>query len=201
MRTSKLSMTKRDTAHEATDRQIAALEERIVKLYTAARKSLQEYISAYFEKFEKKDQQKKKQLEAGKITEQGFIQWRLAQIGRGKEFEALRNKVAEDLSSVTNKAIEQIATEMPDAYAINYNQEAEAINKDEGSTIPLITAAAVILLWQHKQDVMTRPKLNRRKDIAWNCRNFQASVTSSILMNKPLLGKNSICTAISYYDR
>lgn len=188
-------MTKRDTAHEATDRQIAALERRIVKLYTAAGKSLQEYISAYFEKFEKKDEQKRKQLEAGEITEQEFIQWRLAQIGRGKEFEALRNKAAEDLTQVTNEAIEQIAAEMPDAYAINYNQEAETINKDEGSTIPLITAAAIILLWRHKQDVMTRPKLNRQKDIAWNRKNFSASVTSSILMNKPLLGKNSICTA------
>lgn len=112
-----------------------------------------------------------------------------------QKFEALRNKVAEDLTEATNEAIEQVAAEMPEIYAINYNQEAEAINTDEGSAVPLIMAAAVILLWHQKSDTMTRPKLNRQKDIAWNRRNFSASVTSNILMNKPLLGKNSICVA------
>lgn len=167
----------------------------IVKLYTAAEKDLRACITHYFEQFRKNDEQKIKQREAGEITEQEFIQWRLAQIGRGKEFEALRDKVAEDLAGVTNEAIESVAAEMPGVYAINYNQEAEAINTDEGSAIPLIMAAAVVLLWNQKSDTMTRPKLNRQKDIAWNRRNFSASVTSSILMNRPLLGKDSICAA------
>lgn len=188
-------MAKSDAAHEATDRQIAALERRIVRLYATAEKGLRERVIAYFKQFEKLDEQKRKQLEAGEITEQEFIQWRLAQIGRGKKFEALRNKVAEDLTEATNEAIEQVAAEMPEIYAINHNQEAEAINTDEGSAIPLIMAAAVVLLWHQKSDTMTRPKLNRQKDIAWNRRNFSASVTSNILMNKPLLGKNSICVA------
>ena len=190
-----MSTAKSDAAHEATDRQIAALERRIVKLYTAAEKDLRACITHYFEQFRKNDEQKIKQREAGEITEQEFIQWRLAQIGRGKEFEALRDKVAEDLAGVTNEAIESVAAEMPGVYAINYNQEAEAINTDEGSAIPLIMAAAVVLLWNQKSDTMTRPKLNRQKDIAWNRRNFSASVTSSILMNRPLLGKDSICAA------
>ena len=148
---------------------------------------------AYFKQFEKLDEQKRKQLEAGEITEQEFIQWRLAQIGRGKAFEALRDKVAEYLTEVTNEAIELVAAEMPEVYAINYNQEAEGINTDEGSAIPLITAAIIVLLWRKKSDIMTRPKLNRQKDITWNRKNFSASVTSGILMNKPLLGRNSIC--------
>ena len=37
----------------------------------------------------------KEKLDAGEITEQQYKQWRLAQIGRGKRFEALRDKVAE----------------------------------------------------------------------------------------------------------
>lgn len=150
---------------------------------------------AYFKQFEKLDEQKRKQLETGEITAQEFIQWRLAQIGHGKAFEALRDKVAEDLTEVTNEAIELVATEMPEVYAINYNQEAEDINTDEGSAIPLITAAIIVLLLRKKSDIMTRPKLNRQRDITWNRKNFSASVTSSILMNKPLLGKNSICAA------
>lgn len=111
-------MAKSDAAHEATDRQIAALERRIVRLYATAEKGLRERVTAYFKQFEKLDEQKRKQLEAGEITEQEFIQWRLAQIGRGKKFEALRNKVAEDLTEATNEAIEQVAAEMPEIYSL-----------------------------------------------------------------------------------
>ena len=188
-------MAKSDAAHEATDRQIVALERQITRLYATAEKELRRRVIAYFKQFEKQDEQKRKQLETGEITEQEFIQWRLAQIGRGKRFEALRNKVAGNLTEITNEAIEQVAAEMPETYAINYNQEAEAINTDEGSAIPLIMAAAVVLLWHQKSDTMKHPKLNRQKDVAWNRRNFSASVTSNILMNKPLLGENSICVA------
>lgn len=183
----------RDIAHEATDRQIAALERRIANLYATAQNGLQERVTAYFKQFEKLDAQKRKQLDAGKITKQEFAQWRLAQIGRGKMFEALRDKVAEDLTDVTNEATELVAAEMPGAYAINYNQEAETINADDGSAIPIITAAAIALLWQQNSDTMTRPKLNRPKAIALNRTNFSASVTSGIPLGKPLLGKNSIC--------
>lgn len=52
----------KDTAHAATDRQIAALERRLVKLYANAEKSLQERIKAYFEQFAKRDAEKQKQL-------------------------------------------------------------------------------------------------------------------------------------------
>lgn len=39
-------MAKSDAAHEATDRQIAALERRIVRLYATAEKGLRERVTA-----------------------------------------------------------------------------------------------------------------------------------------------------------
>lgn len=57
------------------------------------RKALQERVTAYFEQFAERDEEKRKQLEAGEITQQDFIQWRLAQISRGKAFEKLRELI------------------------------------------------------------------------------------------------------------
>ena len=176
-----------DAAHKETDRQIIALERRLLRLYANAEKSLQKRVTAYFERFAKQDAEKKKQLEKGDITEQEFLQWRLAQIARGKEFEKLLDDVAGELLKANQKAVDMTGDAMPDAYIVNYNQEAEEVNQEEGAAIPLLLAAAGIAL--------LRPSVKRKKDIAWNRRQFHAAVTSNILLNRPLTGNNSVCIA------
>lgn len=176
-----------DAAHKETDRQITALERRLLRLYANAEKSLQKRVTAYFERFAKQDAEKKKQLEKGDITEQEFLQWRLAQIARGKEFEKLLDDVAGELLKANQKAVDMTGDAMPDAYMVNYNQEAEEVNREEGAAIPLLLAAAGIAL--------LRPSVKSKKDIAWNRRQFHAAVTSNVLQNRPLTGNNSVCVA------
>lgn len=176
-----------DAAHKETDRQIIALERRLLRLYANAEKSLQKRVTAYFERFAKQDAEKKKQLEKGDITEQEFLQWRLAQIARGKEFEKLLDDVAGELLKANQKAVDMTGDAMPDAYMVNYNQEAEEVNQEEGAAIPLLLAAAGIAL--------LRPSVKSKKDIAWNRRQFHAAVTSHVLQNRPLTGNNSVCVA------
>ena len=175
-----------DAAHKETDRQIIALERRLLKLYANAEKSLQRRVTSYFERFAKQDAEKKKQLEKGDITEQEFLQWRLAQIARGKEFEKLLDDVAGELLKANQTAVDMTGDAMPDAYMVNYNQEAEEVNQEEGATIPLLLAAGIALL---------RPTVKKKKDIAWNRKQFHAAVTSNILLNRPLTGNNSVCVA------
>ena len=176
-----------DAAHKETDRQIIALERRLLKLYANAEKSLQKRVTAYFERFAKQDAEKKKQLEKGDITEQEFLQWRLAQIARGKEFEKLLDDVAGELLKANQTAVDMTGNAMPDAYMVNYNQEAEEVNQEEGAAIPLLLAAAGIAL--------LRPTVKKKKDIAWNRKQFSAAVTSNVLQNRPLTGNNSVCVA------
>lgn len=76
---------------------------------------------------------------------------------------------------------------MPDAYMVNYNQEAEEVNQEDGVAIPHLLAAAGIAL--------LRPTVKKKKDIAWNRKQFSAAVTSNVLQNRPLTGNNSVCVA------
>ena len=115
------------------------------------------------------------------------MQWRLAQIARGKEFEKLLDDVAGELLKANQTAVDMTGDAMPDAYMVNYNQEAEEVNQEEGATIPLLLAAAGIAL--------LRPTVKKKKDIAWNRKQFHAAVTSNILLNRPLTGNNSVCVA------
>ena len=84
---------KPDYAHKMTDAELAKLEQRIAKLYKKAADELTDTVKSYFEQFAKRDAAMKEKLDAGEITEQQYKQWRLAQIGRGKRFEALRDKL------------------------------------------------------------------------------------------------------------
>ena len=88
-----------DEGHRATDKQLAALERRIAKLYGEAGEEIGKTIAEYFENFRKRDDEMREligtELNGREWTEEDYKQWRLNQIARGKRFEALRDKVAE----------------------------------------------------------------------------------------------------------
>ena len=93
---------KPDPAHVRTDRELTALERRITAEYKKAADELQEKIDTYFARFKERDAEQKKLVGTvvnGKVyTAEDYKQWRLAQIGRGKRFEALRDRVAERIT-------------------------------------------------------------------------------------------------------
>ena len=84
-----------DQAHTRTDRELQELEKRIVKVYQEARDDVADQIKAYFRHFQARDAAMQRRLAAGEITEEYYKQWRLNQIGRGRRFEDLRDKLAE----------------------------------------------------------------------------------------------------------
>ena len=77
-------MPKPDYGHQLTEKELAALEKRIAKVYREARDDLNKTIKSYFESFRKRDEDMKKKVESGEVTEEHYKQWRLNQIGRGK---------------------------------------------------------------------------------------------------------------------
>lgn len=74
---------------------------------------LTDIIKEYFAKFADRDASEKARLDAGDITEEQYKQWRLAQIGRGKRFEALRDKVAERMTNANADAVAYVNDATP----------------------------------------------------------------------------------------
>ena len=122
-------MRKPDYAHKLTDKQLAELEQRIAKLYREAADELTDTVRAYFEQFEKRDAAMKEKLDAGEITEQQYKQWRLAQMGRGKRFTALRDKVAERYTDANETAVAYVNDATPGIYSLNRNYAAYKIEQ------------------------------------------------------------------------
>lgn len=182
-------MKKPDYAHKLTDAELAKLENRIAKLYKEAADELTDTVKAYFEQFEKRDAAMKEKLDAGEITEQQYKQWRLAQMGRGKRFTALRDKVAERYTDANETAVAYVNDATPGIYSLNRNYAAYKIEQ--------VSSQADFTLWDEqtvKRLIVEQPDLmpyyppqralQRGIDLKYGKQKITASVTSSILQGK-----------------
>lgn len=182
-------MKKSDYAHKWTDKQLAALEKRIAAEFKQAAEELTDTVNAYFAALKKRDAEMAAKAEAGEITEQAYKQWRLAQIGRGKRFEALRDKMAERYTNAHEVAIAYINDATPGIYTLNRNYSAYTIEQiSDKADFTLWDEQTVRRLIDEQPGLMPYypPKraLKRGIDLDYGKKQITASITSSILQGK-----------------
>ena len=191
-------MPNRDLAHEWTDEELKKLERRIARVYREARNELDETVKAYFESFRKRDEEMRKLIgtvQNGKEwTEEDYKQWKLNQIGRGRRFEALREKIAERMTHANEIAIAYVNGDMPKIYARNYNYIADSIQEQLGVNLDftVLNEDAVRRLIVEEPDSMPYyppdRAVKRGIDLAYGKQQITSCVTSSILQGKSLKG-------------
>lgn len=184
-------MAKPDYAHKMTDAELSKLEQRIAKLYKEAADELTDTVKTYFEQFEKRDAAMKEKLDAGKITEQQYKQWRLAQMGRGKRYEALRDKVANRYTNANETAVAYVNDATPGIYTLNRNYAAYKIEQvSDSADFTLWDEQTVRRLVVEQPDLMPyyppQRALQRGIDLKYGKQQITASVTSSILQGKSI---------------
>ena len=180
-----------DKGYDLTEKELKTLEKRIYDSYKEAYDGLTEIIKEYFAKFADRDASEKARLDAGDITEEQYKQWRLAQIGRGKRFEALRDKVAERMTNTNAAAVAYVNDATPGIYSLNRNFAAYTIEQVTGDVgFDLWDEQTVKRLIVEQPELMPYypPKraLKRGIDLAWGKKQITASVTSSILQGKSI---------------
>lgn len=188
-------MAKTDEGHKLTDKELSKLERRITKLYREAGKELQGTIDAYFEQFKKRDEEMKALIgtvQNGKEwTEADYKQWRLNQIGRGKRYQAMRDKVAHRVTDANAVAVSYTNDATPGIYSLNRNYAAYTIESVAGDVgFDLWDEQTVKRLVVEQPGLMPYyPKdraLKRGIDLAYGKKQITASVTSSILQGKSI---------------
>ena len=180
-----------DKGYDLTEKELKALEKQIYESYKEAYDGLVDIIKEYFAKFADRDASEKARLDAGDITEEQYKQWRLAQIGRGKRVEALRDKVAERMTNANAAAVAYVNDATPGIYSLNRNFAAYTIEQVTGDVgFDLWDEQTVKRLIVEQPELMPYypPKraLKRGIDLAWGKKQITASVTSSILQGKSI---------------
>ena len=190
-------MPKPDAAHRATDDELAKLERRIARLYREAADDLQETIEDYFEKYKKRDEEMKALIgtvQNGKEwTEQDYKLWRLNQIGRGRRYEALREKIAQRMTNAHETAIAYVNDATPGIYSLNRNYAAYTIERVAGNVdFTLWDEQTVRRLVVEQPDLMPYyPKaaaVRRGIDLEYGKKQITKCVTSSVLQGKSIKG-------------
>lgn len=187
---------KPDLAHQLTDQELAALEKRIAAEYKKAADELTEKINVYFDSMAKRDAEIKKMIgqtvNGKEYTERDYQQWRLAQIGRGKRFEALRDRVAERMTEANEVASEYMNDATPGIYSLNRNYAAYRIESQVGSDVgfDLWDEQTVKRLLVEEPDLMpyyppTRA-VKRGIDLAWGKQQITRQITSGILQGESI---------------
>lgn len=189
-----------------TDKELEKLERRIASVYRQASDDLKETIDAYFASFAKRDEKMKSLIGTklnGQIwTEEDYKLWRLAQIGRGERFKALRDKIAQRMTEANEVAVAYSNDATPGIYSLNRNYIAYSIDTATGGKITLphgASAGVDFTLWDEqtvKRLIVKKPDLmpyypeeralKRGIDLEFGKKQITKTVTSSILQGKSI---------------
>ena len=173
-----------------TDKELEALEKRIAQVYKDAEKDLTKEVNEYFGKFEIRDKEMQELVNAGEMTKAEYQQWRMTQIGRGKRFEDLRDKVAERYTQANEVANAYVNDMTPSIYTMNRNYEAYQIEKTVGSCdFTMMDESTVRRLLVEEPDLMPyyppERALDRGIDLEYGKSQITKHVTSGIIRGLP----------------
>lgn len=170
-----------DKAHEQVDAKLAEMEKRLTAIYSQAQAELQEKAKKYFDRFAALDEKKRKDLEAGKITEEEYKRWRKNRIMNNQRYHDMQKELARKLLEVNQTAAAYINGESPEVYAIGYNALEGELSGVQGYSFSIVDADTVRLLSQEDGGLLPPKKIDPKKDIPWNMSNINGEVLQGIL--------------------
>ena len=176
-----------DKAHNATDKQIEAMERKIATMYRRANKGIVKKADEYFKQFAELDEKKRKLVDEGKLSEKEYLTWRQNKLMYGKRYEQMQDQIAAELANVNQTALAYINGELPSTYALHYNAVAEGIeNTADGISFTLTDANTVKRLATTDKSLLPYKELDIPKDKRWNVKKMNAEVLQGVLQGESM---------------
>jgi SPP1 gp7 family putative phage head morphogenesis protein len=181
-------MAKVDDGFKQSEKMLNDLERRIHKEYAQAKKEMGEKVDAYFAKFEKENYAKEQAVKQGRMSVKEYNDWRMRKMTTGKQYIAMRNTLAKDLTNTDKIAMKIVNQSLPDVYALNMNYGTYSIEKDSkiNTSFTLYNHAAVERLIKDNPKLLPSPKVDIPKDLRWNQQHIQSAITQGILQGKSI---------------
>lgn len=175
-----------DKAHNAADVRLEKMEKRLAGIYHRAQRGIEEKASAYFKQFERLDAEKRKLVEAEKMTEAEYKQWRQNKMLYGKRYTDLKKQIAAEIANVNETAYAYINEQLPELYALGYDAFSDVADGIPGYSFTLVDADTVRHLATTDKSILPYKKLDRAKDIPWNMKRVNAEVLQGILQGESI---------------
>lgn len=180
-----------DRGHELTEEMLSELEARIAEEYEKAAREMAKKYREYRKAWRDEDKVMRARLKAGEITQKEYADWCYRKTMNGKQWEQLRDALAEDMVRTDQMARALAAQQMPDVFALNGNfatyQVEHGGHLDTGFTLYDRDTAMYLM---RDQQLMPGPsstlaaKISANKDLQWNKRHIQSAVLQGIMQGE-----------------
>lgn len=177
-----------DYAHKYTDQQLEVLEKRFQSVYRQAEKEVNDKLNNYLHQFKAKDDAKRKLLEAGKITEDEYKEWRYGQMMTGKRWKEMRDQLAQDYTNANQNAIDAMNRRLPDVFAENTNYSTYEIENGLhlDTSFTMYDRQTVDRLLRDNPELLPQPSVDIPKDLRWNRQKIQGAIEQGILQGESI---------------
>ncbi len=184
----------KDPAHLESEKLLEEMERKIAGVYRQAATETQGKLGEYMAAFTRKDEQWKKKLEAGEITQKQYDDWRIGQIMTGKRWQEMRDTLADDYHNANEIARSIVNGYMPDVYALNHNYATFEVEKASrvDTSYTLYDRQTVERLIRGDPQILPSPgkrvkaEIAAKQDIAWQEGQIQSVMTQSILQGESI---------------
>ena len=172
-----------DYGHKEADKELTALIRRLHLSYRSASISLQEKLEKYLEKFAEEDKEMRALYDSGEMSHEDYMQWRMRKIAGTKQWKAMLNQLANDMTHQNEIAASMIDDTLPDVYAVNHNYGTFEAETGSGydTTYTMYDKHTVSRLLKENPDLLPEPTVNIPRDRLWNRQHLQSELLRGIL--------------------
>ena len=172
-----------DPGTMAAERGLMTIEKRIRKIYRKAAKEIKGEIQAYNLRFMRQDEEMRRKLAEGIITETEYRAWLQRTVFTGQAWDAKAAHCAEVLSESNAQALKVIRGEQLNVFAENMTFQAYQLEKSVGADLGfgIYSSQTVSRLIKDQPELLPRKILDGVKDKAWNRQLIANEITKGII--------------------
>lgn len=175
-----------DYAHKQTDKLLEQLEKSVAEVYKPVGKELAEQVSDFLDSFTEQDEAKRKQVEAGTLTERDYKAWRKREIEKAQEYTEVVKNAVETAHNANLAAQEIVNNNLPKIYTLNLNFVNYTLEMQSGFRLGFVNEQTVIRLLRDNPDLFPAYKLDALRDISWNTQKIRETIAAGLLQGKPM---------------
>lgn len=176
-----------DYAHKETDKKIKTVRNRLADEYKQAEKELKKKTDQYFAKFKEMDEQKRKLVQDGGLSQSEYIEWRRNKMLYGEAMRQNTARMAEYLANVDQRAADIVNGQLAGVYATNYNFASYQIEeRTAGASFTLHDERTVARLAKDNPRLLPKVDPDKVKGQAWSRRKINNVITQGILQGEAI---------------
>lgn len=179
-----------DYMSDKMDSYMEQIEDKLSALYADAAKEMQDKLSDFMEGFEKQDANMQAQVEAGKVTQEEYSQWRNRHIVQSDKYKSTIDSLSTMAVNADVAAMAMVNGAMPMVVAQSYNftqalgfEAADKAGLTQG-TFQIYNARSVQKLIKDNPNLLKEVDMDADKK--WNTEKMNREITQGIIQGEPM---------------